>query len=248
MKGRFALQSGTGPAESCSAARDRLGAYPLFYAERGDELLLSSGIEDLVSCPPVTTELNRTVLAEHLCSRWPSLEDTYYAAVRRVPPGHLMSFGAGPPRSYRYWDPVPTPDSDSWISEQEVGQFDELFTKRSTAVSTWGPPASSSAGAGLGQRCHSCHRLPPHQTDATAVGPVAGLPASRHERGGGAARGRGCARHPPAAARLRRGRRPAGRVLAAVEGSRIAPTPLWASAACVPALAGRKRAGLRDPH
>ncbi|MGI8873762.1 MAG: asparagine synthase-related protein [Egibacteraceae bacterium] len=128
VKGRFALVIWDGERGELLCVRDQLGTYPLFWAMRGEELLVSTGIEELVGRPGVSDALNRAVLAEHLCCRWPSIEDTHYEAVRRVPPGHLLGFGAGRGRrQYRYWDPVPRAGSDGWIAEQDLARFDGLF-------------------------------------------------------------------------------------------------------------------------
>ena len=127
IKGRFALLIWDGQGEELLCARDPLGTYPLFWAERDQELLFSTGMDELVRQPGVSNALNRIVLAEHLCSRWPEMADTHYEAVRRVPPGHVFALGRGGRRLYRYWDPVPLPDSDDWVREDELERFDELF-------------------------------------------------------------------------------------------------------------------------
>jgi asparagine synthase (glutamine-hydrolysing) len=127
LKGRFALLIWDSAKQQLLAARDPLGAYPLFWSEREDELVLSLGMEELVAQPGVSGELNRVVLAEHLCCRWPDIGDTYYSAVRRLPPGHVLEVDPAGRRAYRYWDPVPLPDSDDWIRPDGLEEFDELF-------------------------------------------------------------------------------------------------------------------------
>jgi asparagine synthase (glutamine-hydrolysing) len=129
IKGRFALLIWDGQNEELVCARDPLGTYPLFWAQRDEEVLFSTGMDDLVRQPGVSKALNRVVLAEHLCSRWPEIADTHYEAVHRVPPGHVFTIRSGGRRLYRYWDPVPQPDSDDWISENELERFDDLFDK-----------------------------------------------------------------------------------------------------------------------
>jgi asparagine synthase (glutamine-hydrolysing) len=245
MKGRFVLLIWDGTSGELLCARDRLGAYPLFWAERDGELLLSSGIEDLVSRPAVSTEFNRTVLAEHLSSRWPSLEDTHYAAVRRVPPGNLMSFGAGPPTSYRYWDPVPTPDSDSWISERELGQFDEAFYQAVQRCLDLGPAGIFLSGgldsvsvAVVATDSHHTRQMPP----PWGLSLVFPHPDTNEE-----AVQRGVARKlgiPQLLLGYDEAVGPRGRVLAAVDGSRTAPIPLvglWPPAYWRLAAEGRER-------
>jgi asparagine synthase (glutamine-hydrolysing) len=127
LKGRFAVLIWDGSTEELICARDPLGIYPLFWAERDGEVLFSTGMEELVRQVGVSNALNRVVLAEHLCARWPAIADTHYEAVHRVPPGHVFSLGRAGRRLHRYWDPVPQPDSDDWVSEDELERFDELF-------------------------------------------------------------------------------------------------------------------------
>jgi asparagine synthetase B (glutamine-hydrolysing) len=127
VNGRFVLIIWDAAAEELVCVRDAVGAYPLFWAERGEEILLSTGIVDLVRQPGVSKALNRIVLAEHLCCRWPDMEDTHFAAVRRVPPGHAFVLGPRGRRLYRHWDPVPKPGSDDWVKKDELERFDGLF-------------------------------------------------------------------------------------------------------------------------
>jgi asparagine synthase (glutamine-hydrolysing) len=127
IKGRFALLIWDGQRQELVCARDPLGTYPLFWAERDGQVLFSTGMDDLVRQPGVSNALNRVVLVEHLCSRWPQMADTHYEAVHRVPPGHVFALGSDGRRLYRYWDPVPRPDSDDWVREDELERFDDLF-------------------------------------------------------------------------------------------------------------------------
>jgi asparagine synthase (glutamine-hydrolysing) len=127
IEGLFVVIIWDGPREQLVCARDPLGRLPLFYATSGDALTFSMGFEDLVGQPNVPAELSRVALAEHLADRWPDPEDTYYAAVRRVPAAHVLVLGRGGRRLYRYWDPVPTADSDDWVGEDEIAGFEELF-------------------------------------------------------------------------------------------------------------------------
>jgi asparagine synthase (glutamine-hydrolysing) len=127
IEGLFVVIVWDGAREQLVCARDPVGRLPLFYATSGNALIFSMGFEDLVRQPHVSAELNRVVLAEHLAGRWPDPEDTYYSAVRRVPAGHALVLSRAGRRLYRYWDPVPTADSDDWVGEDEIIRFEELF-------------------------------------------------------------------------------------------------------------------------
>ena len=127
IKGMFVALIWDGAREELLCVRDPLGRLPLFYAPRGDELVFSTALEEVVRAPGVPRDLNRVVLAEHLCCRWTDPEDTHYAAVRRVPAGNVLVLGAGGRRLYRYWDPVPTLDSGDWVGDDDIDRFEELF-------------------------------------------------------------------------------------------------------------------------
>jgi len=103
LRGVFAFVLWDGAQRTLLCARDPLGLYPLFYAEAGAELLVSPAISRLLAWPQVSQALNRPVLAEHLSHRWARSEETYYEAIRRVPPGHLLRYGPAGRRVARYW-------------------------------------------------------------------------------------------------------------------------------------------------
>ena len=109
------------------AVRDALGAYPLFYAEAAGHLLFSTSIDAIREQPGVDRSVNRAALADHLCHRWPDPQETFFAAIRRVPPGHALESIGGKVTVTRYWDPAPADRAIDWIKEDELGQFDNLL-------------------------------------------------------------------------------------------------------------------------
>ena len=130
IKGIFALIVWDGARDIFWCARDPLGVYPLFYADVGRELLLSTSIDALVRHPRVSSAVNRAALAVHLCHRWPKMvEETYFAAVKRVPPGHVMRVDSAAGKVYRYWDVAPPGTAVKWIREDELERFDGLMSQ-----------------------------------------------------------------------------------------------------------------------
>src|SRR5215210_5773343 len=109
-------------------ARDPLGLYPAYYAERDGELLLSPSVEALAGDGRVSSAVNRAALADHLCHRWPMLEETYYEAVKRLPGGYRLTVGADGKTLERYWD---LPEQDERLvggaGDEEQERFDELL-------------------------------------------------------------------------------------------------------------------------
>lgn len=138
LKGIFALLIWDSKRDMLLCARDPLGVYPLFYADTGCEMLFSTSTEALIQHPRVSGTVNRAALADLLVSRRIMLEETFFANVSRVPPGHAMQVGSDR-RVYRYWVlPVPGAGVD-WVNEDELGQFDELMDQAVNRCLELGP-------------------------------------------------------------------------------------------------------------
>jgi asparagine synthetase B (glutamine-hydrolysing) len=149
-------------------ARDPMGLVPLFYTRVGRKLLFSSSLSTLVQYPPVSRTVNRAALADHLCHRWPKLEETFWANINRVPPGHLLRATNGRLHTSRYWDPVPLHTPLAWVDEAQVGQFGPLLQQAVERCLRVSPAAiflsggldSVSVAAVATERCRS-HGVPP---------------------------------------------------------------------------------------
>jgi asparagine synthase (glutamine-hydrolysing) len=127
LSGTFAWAVWDSSESKLLAARDQVGAWPLFYAEHNGGLVLSASLEGLLAQPGVSRELNRAALADHLCNRWPDAGETYYQAVRRVPPGHALRLDRSGSRVYRYWNPAPTHRPIRWVERDELERFESLM-------------------------------------------------------------------------------------------------------------------------
>jgi asparagine synthase (glutamine-hydrolysing) len=138
-EGVFALVIWDAKRETLLCIRDALGTYPLFYASAGEDLLVSTSADALVREPGVSRTLDRDVIADHLCHRWPDRSETYYKAVKRLPPGHLVEIRRGAQHVSRYWNPVEPGGSVDWVREDELEQFDELLDQAIARGMALGP-------------------------------------------------------------------------------------------------------------
>ena len=126
LRGRFAAAVFDARARRAIVARDPLGSRPLFYTQVGRAVHFATTPQLLVALPGVSRDVNRGALADHLCHRWPHREETFFAAVRRVPPGWRAEIRDGALRVRRYWDPAPN-DRIEWLEDEDAGRFDALF-------------------------------------------------------------------------------------------------------------------------
>jgi asparagine synthetase B (glutamine-hydrolysing) len=108
-------------------ARDPVGSHPLFYAEANSRVLFATSPHPLLDQPGVSRALNRAALADHLCERWPDRHETFFAAVRRVPPGWRAVIAARRLHLEHYWDPVPLDRPIQWLTKEEAARFDDVF-------------------------------------------------------------------------------------------------------------------------
>ncbi|MEO6212399.1 MAG: asparagine synthase-related protein [Vicinamibacterales bacterium] len=111
------------------AARDPIGVHPLFYAERDGGFVFSVSPERVVRTQGISTRLNASALADWLAHRWPNAEETFFDAVKRVRPGHVLSVSSTGRRTDRYWDPAPPGEPVTWLTESDLDQFDDAFSQ-----------------------------------------------------------------------------------------------------------------------
>jgi asparagine synthase (glutamine-hydrolysing) len=129
LRGSFVVAIVDRARNTAIVARDHFGTQPLFYVEAGSRVLLANAQAPLLDQPGVSRALNRALLADHLCRRWSDRHETFFAAVRRVPPGWRLIVSRGRLRAGRYWDPAPNDQPIQWLTNEEVAGFDEVFNR-----------------------------------------------------------------------------------------------------------------------
>jgi asparagine synthase (glutamine-hydrolysing) len=140
VQGVFALLVWDAAGETLLAVRDRLGVVPLFYANVGGGLVFSRSLAAVVRHPDVPGEVSRVALACLLAHHGAATEETFYTAVKRVPPGHVLKARRGGRELRRWWDPSPKSQAD-WVRADELGRFDELLEQAVGRCTGRGPAA-----------------------------------------------------------------------------------------------------------
>lgn len=98
--GAFSFAVWDRDARSLFCARDHFGIEPLFYSSTVELLSFSNSLDDLNTVPP----LDQMFIADFLLfgeSQDPAA--TAFAHIRRLPPGHSLSWRAGKADIRRYW-------------------------------------------------------------------------------------------------------------------------------------------------
>jgi len=105
LRGMFAFAIWDRTKRSLFMARDRLGIKPLYYLHDGDRLLFGSEIKAILAYPGVKPEFDRSTLAEYLAFGYISGEQSMYAGIRKLMPGHiLIAEETGHIQISQYWD------------------------------------------------------------------------------------------------------------------------------------------------
>jgi asparagine synthase (glutamine-hydrolysing) len=129
LRGMFAFAIWDQRKKMLFIARDRLGVKPLYYVHTDEgSLYFGSEIKTLLEAGAVKPELNYAVLSDYLANHAPSGEETLFRGVKRLLPGHVMTWRDGELSIRRYWDVDFSKDvTDTRDDKTYVKQWSELF-------------------------------------------------------------------------------------------------------------------------
>ena len=119
-------------------ARDHAGARPFYYALPKDGFVFASAVEAVLAAPDVGDALDEGAVATYLASPHCSDARTFFAAVRKLPPGHGLcvewtSAANGATRRQtrlaRHWRPEQVPAARPAADDEYAEQFRDLLTQ-----------------------------------------------------------------------------------------------------------------------
>jgi asparagine synthase (glutamine-hydrolysing) len=128
LGGMFAFAIWDRPKRRLFIARDRLGIKPLYYRYSNGALLFGSEIKTILAYPGVRPEFNQAGLAEYLAFGYLTREDTFYAGIKKLLPGHTLELDdAGNLSIQPYWDLSVAADTDNKPRTHYVKGYRELL-------------------------------------------------------------------------------------------------------------------------
>ena len=104
FRGMFAFALWDQPRKRLLLARDRLGIKPLYWTITGGRLLFASEIKSILASGLVEARANEEALPELLGTRYVSGEETLFAGIRKLLPGHVLVYENGQVSTRQYWD------------------------------------------------------------------------------------------------------------------------------------------------
>lgn len=133
LRGMFAFVIWDSRKRRVFCVRDRLGIKPFYYAIRNNRFLFASEMKVLFEADGCKPEINKQALPEFFALGYLAGEDTMFAGVHRLLPGHHLTLDlnerAPKPKISRYWDLDITPDESLQTEQQFLSRFEELFTE-----------------------------------------------------------------------------------------------------------------------
>ena len=128
LRGMFAFAIWDARRQRLFIARDRLGIKPLYYQLTSQQMVFGSEIKVIFAYPGTGARLDRAVLPEYLAFGYLSGEQTFYAGIRKLMPGHWMEVDpSGRVRIESYWDLYVTQSEHSHPESHYIQTYREIL-------------------------------------------------------------------------------------------------------------------------
>ena len=131
LRGMFAFAIWDRNKRELFIARDRLGVKPLYYVHTDDgSLFFASEIKALLEARAVKPELNFAAFSDYLANHATSGEETLFVGVKRLMPGHTLTWRDGAVKIKKYWDVSFAKVAKDGRSDKDyIAEWSELFRK-----------------------------------------------------------------------------------------------------------------------
>lgn len=105
FRGMFAFAIWDDVRHELFAARDLFGEKPLFYAQTGEGILVSSEIKGLLAARLFAPKLSTAAVDAYLALGYVPPDRSIYENISNLPPGHCLVWQAGRAEIHCYWKP-----------------------------------------------------------------------------------------------------------------------------------------------
>ncbi|HEY0659096.1 MAG TPA: asparagine synthase (glutamine-hydrolyzing), partial [Pyrinomonadaceae bacterium] len=130
LRGMFAFAIWDRREKTLFIARDRLGVKPLYYVyDQQGNLFFGSEIKTLLEAGAIKPEINFNALPDQLANHGTSYDETLFANVKRLLPGHFLIWKDGVFKIEKYWDVSFEPKHAEKSDSEYVKEWRDLFKK-----------------------------------------------------------------------------------------------------------------------
>ena len=127
LNGSFLVAIWDRPRQKLIVANDRMGQYPVYYAQHGGRLLFASGVRALLADPNLPRDVDRAAIAQFLTFDHLLDDRTLLHAARLLPQATLLIAEEGDIRFRRYWT-LRYPEQIELLPESHyIETFTDLF-------------------------------------------------------------------------------------------------------------------------
>ncbi len=130
LRGMFAFAVWDKGKRELFIARDRFGVKPLYYVHDDEgNLFFGSEIKALLEAGAVKPEINFDALPDQFANHGTSGDETLYRGVKRLLPGHTLTWKDGRVNIREYWDLSFEPKTLARSDAEYVEEWREMFRR-----------------------------------------------------------------------------------------------------------------------
>jgi asparagine synthase (glutamine-hydrolysing) len=127
LRGMFGVAIWDTRSRTLLIARDRIGIKPIYYAEQNGRLYFGSEMKSLLQAPDLPRTIDLDALDHYLSFLYTPRDGSILSSVRKLPPGHLLTWRDGRTSIERYWQ-VPAAETFRGTENDAVEQLRAVLT------------------------------------------------------------------------------------------------------------------------
>ncbi|MFN0277873.1 MAG: asparagine synthase (glutamine-hydrolyzing) [Pyrinomonadaceae bacterium] len=130
LRGMFAFAIWNANKKELFIARDRFGVKPLYYVHDNEgNLFFASEIKSLLEAGAIKPEINFNALPDQFANHGTSGGETLFRSVKRLLPGHTLTWSDGRIDIREFWDLSFEPKHEVRSDEEYIEEWRDLFRK-----------------------------------------------------------------------------------------------------------------------
>ncbi len=128
LNGMFAFAIWDERNKRLFAARDRLGKKPFYYHSTAGAFLFASEMKSILAEPEVRRETDPAAIDDYFSFGYIPAPRTIFSDIRKLRPGHYLTWEAGSLKVAQYWDVSYAPNRDCKTEDDYADKLEELLT------------------------------------------------------------------------------------------------------------------------